>query len=114
LDYLQDILNAMEKAQRFIAGMDYSQFTQDEKTISAAAHELEVIGEAAKNIPVDVKTRYPGIPWKDMMGMRDRIAHGYFAVDLEVVWRTVTQVNPQVKPEVTRAIEEELSRRGET
>jgi uncharacterized protein with HEPN domain len=76
-DYLQDILETIESCERFIEGMDYDQFTSDEKTIFAVNHALEIIGEAAKHIPEDIRKEYPLVPWKKIAGIRDVIIHAY-------------------------------------
>lgn len=69
---------------RFIKELSYDEFIQDDKTIYATTRALEIIGEAVKNIPKEVRQKYPEIPWKDMAGIRDRIIHEYFRVDLKM------------------------------
>ena len=89
-DYLRDILEYAEKAERFLAGLTSAEdLGKDERTLLAVIRCLEVIGEAAKRIPLDLHRKHPGVPWRGMMGMRDKVIHGYFGVDAEVVWRTV-------------------------
>jgi len=78
LDYVEDIIKAMDDALTFIEGMNYKDFLNDRKTVYAVIRALEIIGEATKNIPSAVKDRYRAIPWKDMAGMRDKMIHGYF------------------------------------
>jgi uncharacterized protein with HEPN domain len=65
-DYLRDMIHAAEKAESFIEGMDFNSFQQDEKTAWAALKALEIIGEAAKNIPQSVRKRYPEVPWREV------------------------------------------------
>ncbi len=77
---------ACDDIQEFTKGMQYSQFVHDKKTTSAVIRQFEIIGEAAKHIPASIKKKYPEIPWKDMSGMRDRLIHGYFGVDYQLVW----------------------------
>jgi uncharacterized protein with HEPN domain len=113
LDYLNDIVDAMGKVQRFIAGVSYDEFAENEEKIYAVTHAIEIIGEAVKNIPSEVKEKYPDIPWKNMAGMRDRIAHGYWGVDLEKVWDAATREIPADKPRIARILEEETRRRAE-
>ena len=75
LDYVEDILKAMDDALTFVKDMNYDAFVKDRKTVYAVIRALEIIGEATKNIPSTIKTRYPEIPWKDMVGMRDKVIH---------------------------------------
>ncbi len=97
-DYLRDILNAMDKAEEFIGGMDLNAFSKDDKSAFAVVRSLEIIGEAAKKIPATYRRRYTGIPWKSLAGMRDKLIHDYVGVSLEVVWRTVKEEIPVVRP----------------
>ncbi|XHH07938.1 MAG: DUF86 domain-containing protein [Candidatus Bathyarchaeia archaeon] len=98
LDYVEDIINAMDAALGFVKGMDFNDFVKDKKTIFAVIRALEIIGEAAKNIPMQVKNCYRQIPWKEMAGMRDKVIHEYFGVDLKRVWSTVDKDIPSLKP----------------
>lgn len=104
-DYLRDILEVMEKAQRFIQNLSYQEFTEDDKTVFAVVRALEIIGEATKNIPDDIRKENPDVPWKDMAGMRDILIHDYFGVDMETVWLTVTEKIPAVKPLIRKMLE---------
>jgi len=98
LDYIEDIIEAMNDATSFVKDTEYAVFVKDRKTVYAVTRALEIIGEAVKNIPIPVKNRYPQIPWKDMAGMRDKVIHEYFGVDLKRVWRTVMKDIPNLKP----------------
>jgi uncharacterized protein with HEPN domain len=98
LDYIEDIIQAMNDALSFVKDMEYDVFLRDKKTIYAVNRALEIIGEATKNIPASVKKRYPQIPWKKMAGMRDKVIHEYFGVDLKRVWSTVKKDIPNLKP----------------
>ena len=97
-DFIEDIIDAMTKATKFVEGVSYEEFTKDDKTIFAVIRAIEIIGEAVKNIPDDTKKGYPEIPWKRMAGMRDKVIHGYFGVDIKVVWDTIKEEIPEVKP----------------
>jgi len=97
-DYIEDIINAMEKSTNFIKDLSYKKFIQDDKTVFAVVRALEIIGEAVKSIPNNLRKKYPEIPWKDMAGMRDKVIHEYFGVKLSLVWKTVKEEMPPLKP----------------
>lgn len=91
-DYLQDILSYAEKVQRFTADLrSPDSLAEDEMRLLATVRALEIIGEAVKRLPHSLRRRYPQVPWKDIAGMRDILAHGYYDIDLEIVWKTVQQ-----------------------
>lgn len=96
--YVRDILQAFRNAQQFVEGLSYQDFASDRKTVSAVLRELEIVGEAAKQLPASVRNQYPDIPWSDMAGMRDKLIHFYFGVDLEIVWQTVKVRIPKLQP----------------
>jgi len=97
-DYIQDIIETMDKVMGFVKDISYSQFIKDEKTIFAVVRALEIIGEAVKNIPEEIRKKYPEIHWKGMAGMRDKLIHEYFGVDFKFVWETVKERIPEIKP----------------
>lgn len=105
-DYVQDIVDSIEDAQAFVEGMTFADFSKDRKTVNAVIRSVEVIGEAAKNIAESIRDRYPSIPWRKMAGMRDKLAHEYFGVDLEVVWQTVKEDLSSVKPMMVSVLSE--------
>ena len=106
LDYVEDIIKAMDDALTFIEGVSYEEFLKDRKTVYAVIRTLEIIGEATKNIPSKVKGRYEEIPWKEMAGMRDKMIHGYSGVDLKRVWSTVNKDIPDLKPRFEKILKE--------
>jgi uncharacterized protein with HEPN domain len=107
-DYLQDILDAIGSIARFVAGMDLEELQQDEKTLFATSRGFEIIGEAVKNIPEDFRSKYPGIPWKSIAGMRDKLIHSYWGIDIQVLWKTIGQDLPQLKIVILKILEQSL------
>jgi uncharacterized protein with HEPN domain len=98
LDYIEDMIDAMDKAEIAVAGVDYDRFADDFMINFVVVRALEIVGEATKRLPMSLRAQYPAIPWKDMAGMRDMIIHNYNKVDLQIVWKVVKQDIPQVKP----------------
>jgi len=97
LIYLKDISKAIDSINKFVRGMTFDQFKNDDKTASAVIRKFEIIGEATKNIPDVIKEKYPQIPWKDITGMRDKLIHAYSDVDLNLVWITIQKRLPELK-----------------
>ena len=96
-DYVQDILDSIADIDTFIGEMDIESFEKDRKTLNAVVRSIEVIGEAAKNIPVRLRNKYPDIPWKKMAGMRDKLIHEYFGIDNEILWMVAREEIPPLK-----------------
>lgn len=88
------MLAGVEKIQRYISGLDFDEFREDEKSIDAVLRNLVVIGEAARALPDEFTQRYPEIPWSEVRGMRHVVVHHYFGVSLRIVWTTLTQDLP--------------------
>lgn len=104
LDYVEDILDAMEKAQILVHGVTYEQFAADFRINFAVVRALEIIGEATKRLPIELRDRYSDIPWKEMAGMRDKIIHAYDTVYLRIVWETLKQRIPAVQPRLQKIL----------
>lgn len=98
--YLVDIIAAIDSIEFFIQGLDLESFKADDKTVSAVIRKLEIIGEAAKGVPEEIRTSNSHIPWKEMAGMRDKLIHFYFGVDYDLVWSTLIRRLPDVKNSV--------------
>jgi len=103
-DYLTDIMEAMDRIEKFTEGLTFEDFKNDDKTISAVIRKIEIIGEAVKNIPPSLKNKNKQIPWKKMAGMRDKLIHEYFGVNIKVIWRTIKEDLPKVKPGFKRVL----------
>ena len=84
--------------EEFAREINYASFVLDRRTVNAVIRSLEVMGEAAKRIPEEIRRKYPDIPWKRMAGMRDKLIHEYAGVDLETVWDAITEELPPLKP----------------
>jgi len=105
-DYILDILTSLQEIEDFIKGMDFESFIKDRKTVNAVIRSLEVMGEAVKNIPRNMKDKYPDIPWKRIAGMRDKLIHEYHGVDLEIVWEAAKREAPPLKPLFEKILKE--------
>ncbi|MEF8866257.1 MAG: DUF86 domain-containing protein [Salinibacter sp.] len=104
--YLQDILDAMEAAESFVENVSFEELEDDQRTQFALQRAFEIIGEATKQLSEEVRDQYPSIPWRDIAGMRDKLIHEYFAVNLEIVWKTVHKDFPRVRPKIQQILVE--------
>lgn len=104
--YLKDVFENMKHIEAFIENVTYEEFIKDKKTSYAVVRCIEIIGEAVKNIPDDIREKYPDIPWKKMAGMRDKISHFYFGVDMKKVWLAVKRDIPQIKPSIKKILKD--------
>ena len=95
-DLLSDIQAVAQRIAAYTAGMTYDAFPGDTKTQDAVVRNLEIIGEATKNLSVELRAKYPDLPWKGMVGVRDRLIHDYFGVNLDIVWQIITAELPEV------------------
>ena len=101
-DYLNDIRESIDDIAEFVAGMNFEEFANDKKTVKAVIRSLEVIGEAVNKLPQDIRGRYSESPWEEMVGMRNRLIHEYFGVDLHIVWQTIEEDLPSLKTNVRK------------
>lgn len=103
-DYLSDIFDTIEKIEGFTQDISFEAFAEDEMRVFAVVRALEIIGEAAKNVPMDLKENYPSVPWKEMVGTRDKLIHFYFGVNLNVVWKTIIKDLPPLKEQIVEIL----------
>ena len=97
-EYRDYVVDAIDKAEFFVKGMKFEAFEKDAKTSFAVIRAFEIMGEAVGKIPSSVRNKYREIPWKEMFGMRNKLIHEYFCVKPRVVWKTVKQDLPRIKP----------------
>jgi uncharacterized protein with HEPN domain len=95
-DSLSDIQEAVRRITVYTTVMTYEAFMADTRTQDAVIRNLEIIGEATKNLSAELRAKYPDIPWKGMAGVRDRLIHHYFGVNLDIVWYIITTELPNV------------------
>jgi len=105
--YLNDIQDAMHRISEYIIGYDFDTFRNDNKTIDAVIRNLEIIGEASKNLPDDVKFKYVEVPWQEMYYLRNKVSHEYFGIDYEIIWDLITNYLPENKLQIDKILESE-------
>jgi uncharacterized protein with HEPN domain len=98
--FVEDILESIELIENYIANMGVEAFKNDRKTIDAVVRNFEIIGEASKNIPDEIKAEHRDVNWKGMAGLRNRIAHEYFGVSSTIVWNIIKQEIPHLKEQM--------------
>lgn len=99
--YLADIQEAIGRIRRYTSDLSFGEFAKDCKTIDAVVRNLSIIGEAAANIPGTVTAANPQIPWREIIGMRNKVIHEYFGVDEEVLWKTITEDLTALRGQIT-------------
>ena len=87
--YLRDINEAMDDIESFVDGMTFDEFKEDKRTFLACVRSIEIMGEAVKNLPEDLKDEHDDVPWRVVAGMRDKVIHAYFGVSHEIIWTTI-------------------------
>ena len=102
LDLIEDILICLSKVEKYIYGLSYDDFVNDHKTQDAIIRNLEIIGEASKQISSGLKKKYKDIPWKMIAGTRDRLIHGYFGVNIDIVWEIAAIDAPALKQKIEK------------
>jgi uncharacterized protein with HEPN domain len=98
--YLDDIAQAIRKINSYLLKLDQKRFAQDEKTIDAVVRNLEIIGEAVKKLPDDIRKQHSEVNWKKIAGLRDILIHEYYGIDVEIIWDIITNKLPPLAKEV--------------
>ncbi|PIU10118.1 hypothetical protein COT30_00890 [Candidatus Micrarchaeota archaeon CG08_land_8_20_14_0_20_49_17] len=105
--YLKHILDAISTIEQYVGSSSYDEFLGNRLLQDGVIRQIQIIGEASKKLSSELKQKYPQIPWKDIVGMRDKIVHDYLGVDPEVVWKTISGNIPEFKKEVSLLMEME-------
>ncbi len=107
LDYLNDIREAIHRILTYTADLTFQQFMEDIKVQDAVVRNLEIIGEATKNLSMNLRKSHPKVPWKDMMGMRDKTIHHYLGINYEIVWTISKAELTGLLPQIERILAKE-------
>ena len=105
-EYLQDIKQAIAKIEKYTKNLTFTQFKNNELVIDGVVRNLEIIGEAAKKLPNQIKEKTPDIEWKKIAGLRDILIHEYFGVDLDIIWDIIKNKLPELKKRINQTLKE--------
>ena len=106
--YLEDLLLAMNRIAEYIDSFSFDDFRNDTKTVDAVVRNFEIIGEASKNIPIEVKEKYQEVPWTEMYLLRNKVSHEYFGIDYEIIWDIATNYLPENKVQIENILKIEI------
>jgi len=95
--FISDIIEAINKIERYTRDLDFSKFRENELVIDAVIRNLEVIGEASTHIPENIREKHSNLPWKRIIGLRNIAIHGYFKIELNMIWAIITKNLPETK-----------------
>jgi|SRR5208283_119085 len=113
LHYLDDILESADKIEKYLHEISFEEFTSDEMRKDAVIRNFEIIGEAIKNLPVELKERSPKTDWKKISGFRDVLTHAYFGIKPTILWDNATSKLPLLKKDIAKILREETKREKE-
>jgi len=102
--YLADMLEAVDRVCDYTTGMKFARFSENEMAIDAVLRNLEILGEAARHVPQGTKEKHPGIPWKNLVGLRNIVAHQYHGVDLDNIWKIIRDDLPPLRRLISEAL----------
>jgi len=105
--YLEDMLVAIEKITAYMAGTIYEQLSTKGMLLDAVLHYLEIIGEAAKHVPNNLREKYSQVDWRKIAGFRDIVVHEYFGISLEIVWDILKNKLPELRQQIIKMLEEQ-------
>ncbi len=105
--FLEDILDALEKIENYTKNLSFTAFTDNGMAVDAVIRNFEVIGEATKNVPEEIKEKYPEVEWKEAAGFRDVLIHDYFGIDLEAIWDTIKKNLLPFKKHILKVLKSE-------
>lgn len=106
-DFLSDIEEAARRVKAYTVAITYEAFLADIKTQDAVIRNLEIIGEATKSLSAELRAKYVDVPWRGMAGVRDRLIHHYFGVNLDIVWQIASGELPEVASQIQEVLEKE-------
>jgi uncharacterized protein with HEPN domain len=106
--YLDDILNSMNRILEYVEGYSFSDFKKDYKTVDAVIRNFEIIGEASKNVPKEIRDKYVEVPWDEMYLLRNKVSHEYFGIDYEIIWDLVSNYIPDNKTQILEILRDEF------
>lgn len=99
---LSDICEAIDRIEQYTSGISFEAFSKDQKTIDAVVRNLEIIGEVANRLPDDLKDSHSDIEWYKVVGLRNRIVHAYFGIDIEIIWQILRKDLPALGQSLSR------------
>ena len=103
-DFLSDIREALQRIEEYSHGLTYEQFISDLKTQDAVVRNLEIIGEAAKNVSDTFRRQHPNIAWSELAKLRDKLIHHYFGVNFDIVWDVISEYLPEIKNQIKKIL----------